>query len=289
MAMLVIKGTYRITGARPDGDSVRFYPDNVADWDKVGGEYKVQRNKSGGAQLRLDGIDALETHFLTKSGETRQPRRFADAASAELLDFLGFTEVVRRKKDGTVTSSEPLQAPGYIITRTADVYGRCVAFAGKGEAPGKSGSRIFVDVAMVQRTVNYHQLARGLAYPTFYRKLFPDLRTAMAEAAKTARAEQLGLWPKDVTQSGGTVAKPRSLEDDLVILPKLFRRLADYLSLGDGDLSLAGFLDFLDQKDDRLFVLSTGHWTGLDTIVQVSDDNTVKLTVPPEDIIFEEK
>ncbi|RSM70653.1 nuclease [Kibdelosporangium aridum] len=289
MAMLVIEGTFRIVGARPDGDSVRFYPNNLDDWNKVGGGRKVRRNKSGGAQLRLDGIDALETHFRTEDGETHQPPRFAKAASAELLDFLGFTDVVRREKDDTVTSSEPLQAPGYIFTRTADIYGRCVAFAGKGEAPGKSGTKIHVDVPMIQRTVNYHQLAHGLAYPTFYLKLFPDLRASMSEAAVAARDGQLGLWPKDVTQSGGKIVQTRSLSEDLVIMPKLFRRLADYLALNDGDLSLGGFLDFLDQKDDRLFILSTGHWTSFDTIVEVIDDDTVRLTVPPEDIIFEEK
>src|SRR5690349_21421314 len=114
MAMLVIEGTYRIVGARPDGDSVRFYPTDPDDWDKVGPGHKVQRNKSGGAQLRLDGIDALETHFMTKSGETHQPPRFANAAASELVDFLGFTNVVRRESDGTCTACEPLEAPGYI-------------------------------------------------------------------------------------------------------------------------------------------------------------------------------
>jgi endonuclease YncB( thermonuclease family) len=288
MAMLVIEGTYRIAGARPDGDSVRFYPTDPADWDRVEGPHKVQRNASGGAQLRLDAIDALETHFLTKTGEQHQPRQFAQAASSELLDWLGFGNVVRNAHD-TVTGSDPTQVPGYILTRTADVYGRCVSFAGKGEAPATSGSRIFVDIALLQRTVNFHQLARGLAYPTFYRKLFPDLRTALAEAAKTARAEQLGLWPADRTQTGASVETARSLFDTLIVLPKLFRRLADYLALNDGDLSLAGFGAFLDQRDDRLFILSTGHSTSLDTIVQVSDDNSVKLTVPPEDIVFDER
>jgi endonuclease YncB( thermonuclease family) len=286
--MLVLEGTYRIVGARPDGDSVRFYPNNPDDWDRVDGPHKVARNASGGAQLRLDAIDALETHFLTKSGETHQPRKFAQAASMELLDWLGFTDVVRNVHD-TVIGCEPLQAPGYIFTRTADVYGRCVAFAGKGPAPKSSGSRVFVDGTMLRRTVNYHQISRGLAYPTFYRKLYPDLRAALAEAAKAARAEELGLWPSDLTQTGAKVEGAQSLYDTLVILPKLFRRLADYLALNDGDSSLAGFIPFLRQRDDRLFILSTGHSTGLDTIVEVTDDNTVKLTVPPEGIVFDER
>jgi len=288
MAMLVIEGGYRVVGASPDGDSVRFYPNDPADWDRVGGPHKVRRNATGGAQLRLDAIDALKPHSLTKAGEQHQPHRFGDAASAELLDWLGFTDIVRSSR-GIVTQSDPAEVPGYIFTRTADVYGRCVSFAGKGDAPAASGSTIFVDVALLQRTVNYHQLARGLAYPTFYRKLFPDLRTALTEAAKSARSEQLGLWPDDHTQTGASVATARSLFDDVVVLPKLFRRLADYLALNDGDLSLAGFDSYLDQRDDRLFVLSTGQSTGLDTVVQVTGDNTVKMTVPPEDIVFDER
>jgi endonuclease YncB( thermonuclease family) len=288
MAMLVIEGTYRITGARPDGNSVRFYPANPADWDRVDGTYRVRRNNTGGAQLRLDGIDTLETHFPTTGGETHQPRRFGRAAAGELLDWLGFTSVTRNDRE-TVTDSEPEEVPGYIFTRTADIHGRCVAFAGKGAPPAKSGRRIHVDVAMVQRTVNFHQLTRGLAYPAFYRKLYPDLRDALTEVAVAARCEQVGLWPKDFTQSGATVDRARALTDSLVILPKLFRRLVRYLVLGDGDLSLRGFRDYLDQRGDRLFVLTTGHWTGLDSVVQVTDDDTVKLTVLPEEVVFEER
>jgi endonuclease YncB( thermonuclease family) len=281
MPMLVIEGIYRILGARPDGDSVRFYPNDVDDWDRVDGPHRVQRNAAGGAQLRLDAIDALETHFLTTAGELHQPPRFARAAASELLDWLGFADVAR-DSHGMVTGCEPVQVPGYIMTRTADVYGRCVAFAGKGAPPTLSGSRVFVDIAMLQRTVNHHQLSRGLAYPTFYRKLYPDLRGALAAVVESARAEGLGLWPSDLTQIGAKV-------DTLMVLPKLFRRLADYLALNDGDLSLAGFVSFLGQRDDRLFVLSTGHSTGLDTIVQVVDDDTVKLTVLPENIVFDER
>lgn len=47
---------------------------------------------------------------------------------------------------------------------------------GRGDPPAEDGARIHVDVPMPQRTANYHQLARGLAYPTFYRRLYPDLR-----------------------------------------------------------------------------------------------------------------
>jgi hypothetical protein len=63
MAMFLIAGSFRITGAQPDGDSIRFTPDDPAKWDLITGPNKVKRNASGAAQLRLDAIDALETHY----------------------------------------------------------------------------------------------------------------------------------------------------------------------------------------------------------------------------------
>jgi hypothetical protein len=73
-----------------------------------------------------------------------------------------------------------------------------------------------------------------------------------------------------------------SFQDDVVIMPKLFRRLVDYLRLGDP--SLTGFSAFLDQAADRFFILSTGHCTtGLDEVVAVQEA-TLRLTHPIEDL-----
>ncbi|MFC4467761.1 nuclease, partial [Streptomyces xiangluensis] len=125
--------------------------------------------------------------------------------------------------------------------------------------------------------------------PTFYRKLFVDLREEMTAAAKQARQADKGLWPKDQTRSGAKVEGMSTLTDTAVLLPKLFRRLADYLQLNDGDASLDGFLDYLEEREDRLFILSTGQWTGFDTVVKVTNGSTVRLTHDPEDLVFDEK
>jgi hypothetical protein len=73
-----------------------------------------------------------------------------------------------------------------------------------------------------------------------------------------------------------------------VILPKLFRRLVDYLHLNGDDPSLAAFKDYLAQQDDRLYVIPTAQKTGLDTLVEVSGQ-TVKLTRRPEELVYDEK
>src|SRR4051794_4598277 len=60
MPMTLVKGHHRIVGASPDGDFVRFYPQDPDVWSRAG--IAVRTNSTGGVQLRLDAIDALETH-----------------------------------------------------------------------------------------------------------------------------------------------------------------------------------------------------------------------------------
>ena len=283
MSMFLIAGSFRITGAQPDGDSIRFTPNDPAKWDLITGT-QVKRNASGGAQLRLDAVDALETHYGTP--RTHQPLELAHAAADELLNWLGFSNVVRGQNE-TVTSSTPDTVAGYILTRSADLYGRCICFVGRGTPPQDDGSSVFVDVDVLRTTANHHLIGRGLAYPTYYRALFPDLRNEFTAAAKQARDAGLGVWAADATTSGFNVSGLASLEDDFVIVPKLFRRLVDYLHLGDD--SVTGFPAFLDQAADKFFILSTGHsTTGLDTVVEVTG-NTVKMTRPIQDLVFDEK
>ncbi|MER5886643.1 nuclease [Streptomyces sp. NPDC001941] len=287
MPMLLIEGVYRVVGARPDGDSVRFQPLVPAEWDLVPGPHRVRRNSTGGAQLRLDGIDTLETHYRPPHGaELHQPPPFADAAAAELLDWLGFSRL-ERDRNGTITASEPSAAPGFILTRGADVHGRCVAIVGRGGAPGASGTQVRVGSDLLRQTANHHQLAAGLAYPTYYTKLYYDLRDTLTTAVEEARATGFGLWPVDTTTSGAKIDGLASLTEGMVLLPKLFRRLADYLALGAGDPSLAGFRAFLAQRPDRVLVVSRGQVTHLDTLVEV-EEQTVRLTRPPEDLVFDE-
>jgi len=70
-----------------------------------------------------------------------------------------------------------------------------------------------------------------------------------------------------------------------VILPKLFRRLTEYFADNAGELSLSGFKQFVRAHGDRMVIISTGHSTGFDYVVSVQGQ-TVKLTSPPEDLMF---
>lgn len=288
MPLTLIDGQFRILNAAPDGDSIRFYPNSRNAWRRIGSS--VRTNRSGGAQLRLDGIDALETHYQPQRSHLppqHQPLTLGRDAAAELLRFLGFDEVTRGDNE-TVTSARPAQVPGFILTRFADTYGRAVAFAFPGTHPAPDGSDVLLDSALLRQSANYHLLDQGLVYPTFYSMLYPDIRQEMAETAQARRAQRGGVWASDATTSGFEVTTFEDLTERLVLLPKLFRRLLDYLALGDGDIALDGFRDYVEQRDDRLVILPTGHVTGFDFVIDVQGQR-VRLTEQPENLVFMEK
>src|SRR3954447_5057102 len=87
MPMTLVKGNYRIVGASPDGDSVRFYPQYPALWAAAG--IPVRTNSTGGVQLRLDAIDALETHYTPPHARSpwRQPAALGDGAATACWNY----------------------------------------------------------------------------------------------------------------------------------------------------------------------------------------------------------
>ncbi|MGV9457368.1 thermonuclease family protein [Streptomyces sp. NPDC003635] len=285
MPMLLIQGFYDIKGSQPDGDTVHFTAADPTQWSLVGGGRgrAVEHSAAGRAKLRLDAVDAPETHYGPK--RVHQPLEPAHAARDELLRWLGFTDVQRRP-DETVTATIPETVPGFVLTRGADVHGRCIALAGRGTGPGTSGLEIDVDEDVLRTTVNHHLITQGLAYPTFYRTLFTTLRVELATVTQQARDEGRGLWPDDATLSGAKITGLASLTDDVLVLPKLFRRFVDYLRL---DMPLACAPAFLAGVGDRFSILSTGErCVGLHRVVEVTNGQTLRMTHPPEDLLFED-
>ncbi|MEW1636347.1 nuclease [Streptomyces sp. NPDC093801] len=299
MPMLVIKGTFRAKGFEPDGDTVNFTPDNVADWRLVPGARPVVPRWDGSASIRLEGIDALETHYgdeKSPSGVQHQPLPLAHAAMQELLKQIGFTGFDRDDKDRErISSTTPEAVDGYILTRGADVFGRCVALVGHRSQPAPNGYAVEVDERMLVKTANYQLLKAGLVYPTYYSE-FPELLraslTAAAAAAAAAPEPGKSVWEKDVTTTGVKVTGLQSLtaDDGAVILPKLFRRLKDYLDLNPSDPSLSCFRAYLaGAAEDHFYLQGKPEvFRGMHHVVEV-DGDTVRMTHKPQEIVFVEK
>lgn len=277
MPFSIIEGSFHVVGYSPDGDSVRFEARDEDDWRRLSGP-PVSLNARGHAQLRFEAIDTLETHYLG----FHQPLGLATKALEFLLADLGITGVEWNEGRTEVTAAED-GSRGYILSRATEQNRRPVAFVYAGEPPAEDGDEVFMDVEMLRGSVNYRSLEMGLAYPTYYKGLFPDLREEMTAAVARARENGLGVWAEDRTTTGFAVTGLESLVEEHVILPKLFRRLVEYLQGGG---RVAGFDEFLEGRDEEIIVIPGVHATHFDTVVEVEGE-TVRMTRRPEDLIFE--
>lgn len=279
MPFNLIKGTFHVVGYSPDGDSIRFQADDRRNWDLLDGP-RVELNARSHAQLRIEAIDTLETHYQSH----HQPLQLADDALHFLLDELGIKKV-KFDNAGKVTSAQD-GTRGYILSRTTEKNHRPVSFVFAGDAEEDDGTQVLLRPDRLEKSVNYRSALAGLAYPTYYSGLFSDLRKKITAAVAQARkGGGKGIWPKDKTTKGFIVSSLASVTDDVVILPKLFRRIINFIGNGG---SIDGFKDYLAANPDPVLELTTGHFTNLDTFVEVTA-NEVKLTVEPENLVFIEK
>lgn len=226
----LIHGTFQVTGFKPDGDSVRFVaaPQHFRD---LYGAYKADLSK-GSLQLRLEGIDAPETHY----GSEFQP--LGHEARDHLLHLLGIRDVEfsgQRVLRGSVDL-----IPGAILTRSFDSHGRPISYAlvGADIPDGADGATVRVDEDLLARTLNAKMVAAGFAYPLLYTSTPAPHREFLSQTALAARRKGFGIWQHDSSRefrvlgresiAGKLRTEPGSEEGAVLIYPKFFRRCVDY-------------------------------------------------------------
>jgi endonuclease YncB( thermonuclease family) len=276
-------------GPEPDGDTVKFAPDTP-------GLVEGLPRRSGrppslnvrGISVRLEAVDALETHFA----ETHQELAGANAARDELLRQLGFSGVTFWPDlPNKIQSADQDRLRGHVLSNGIDANGRLIGFVYPGDSASPDGSEVFVDEALVDDCVNARLLAAGYAYPAFYTTLPAQLRNYLAGLSRSARSGQpaLGLWSRS-TADPNTAARIVDLAslEQLVVWPKLFRRIVPYLAAGFANFD--GFDAWLRadpvNRDDRIFLLDRLEPGNLHDIIRgVNQD--IQLTVWPEEFIIE--
>ncbi len=276
-------------GPEPDGDTVKFMPATpalVQALDRPSGG--APGLNSRGISVRLEAIDALETHFQG----THQDLPAANAAREELLRSLGFSNVrFFPDRPNQVESADSDRMPGWVLSNGIDANGRMIGFVFAGTAPYPDGSQVTLADAEADRSANLVLLSGGLVYPAFYSTMPDDLREhigAVAQAAQAA-AGPLSLW-------GRTTAMPDALApvtgradlETLLIWPKLFRRLVSYFGTGASDL---GGLDAWLRadpvnRDDAVLLPGTGRAGRLHDVLAVHDGG-VQLTVWPWELVIQ--
>ncbi len=279
MSFKVIKGSFHVVGYSPDGDSIRFKAEDTSSWEQLGGG-KVKLNSKGHAQLRIEGIDTLETHYE----QEHQPKEFAVLATNYLFKLLGVENVIWNDSGSKVTSAND-GVTGYIVSRQAERYGRPVSFVFPNLSELKSVDELYLNSQIARKSVNYKMLSKGLAYPTFYDGMFYDLRELFSKAAVKARSSKKGLWSEDKTNTYCAINSLIDVTENNIILPKLFRRVTAYLKDHDS-FDSKKFIAELGKKPEEVLMLNILHFTHFDNLLSVNSQGKIKLTQKPENLVF---
>ncbi|WP_375387585.1 hypothetical protein [uncultured Amnibacterium sp.] len=134
MPSLVIAGHAVVIGKQPDGDSVRFVPDDPSLLRRLQHGERVRISADGSVQLRLDGIDAPELHY--QHGAQLLAAEGRDA----LLHRIGFQTVTFAADGTTATAADPPTVELVVLAQLVEVNGRPVFIVFAGETASRLGA-----------------------------------------------------------------------------------------------------------------------------------------------------
>ncbi len=279
MSFKAIKGTFHIVGYSPDGDSIRFKAFNKENWGLLDGK-KVELNSKEHAQLRIEAIDTLETHYKNQ----HQPLQFAEQAAQKLFALLGIKNVTWNASHSKVVMADD-GVEGFIVSRMAEENGRPVSYVFNASMGWQDGQELFLEKPLVRKSVNFRMLREGLAFPTFYDGLFYDLRELFADETQKVRLKSKGLWASDHSNSFIQINSLNDVTSNIILLPKLFRRMVAFFK-ENAVFDPIKFLQFIDEGDERVLILSKLHFTHLEDVLEINQTGQIRLMEKPEDLVF---
>ncbi len=270
----IIKGAFHVKGYQPDGDSIRFKADNDANWN-----FFPNADTDKKKQLRIEAIDALETHYEGY----HQPMPFALAALEKLLALIGIKNVKYSLSVTHIVDADD-ETPGFIASTGMDRYKRPISFLFPADAPLTDGAILDIGQLPLEQSVNYLLLREGLVYPTFYTSTEPLVVDKFRTAVQRAKIGGRGLWAIDRTPDF-TLWDTRTIQDDIMILPKLFRRLVGFF---DRYQDFNELHDYMVRQQDDLQLINNPTPRSLSSLMTIKG-RRLKLKKPVEDILFSPK
>ncbi len=257
------RGAVYAVGLKPDGDTISFRPHDPAalallpDPSGKTGAVELDADRNGAASVRLQGIDALETHYQPQVGDNKPAGAVAPAgvtkpsagnhhqrlalsrlAAESLLGMLGIEVTsddwhswghLRRVTVAGRVVADKFQegVEAVVVSDSVDLNGRVLGWVFPASAPFADGE--VVDpatlVAQVKGSLNGRMLALGHAYPYYFMTLSSALRAKLNTCTSTAQRYRRGVWAEDASRSGLTLRTVTELNDQAVLMPYLFRKL----------------------------------------------------------------
>ncbi|MEL6148845.1 MAG: hypothetical protein AAFU54_09095 [Chloroflexota bacterium] len=226
----LIHGNYYVVGMSPDADSIKFRANNPDHWQLIDHDneraFKKALNKEDGVvTIRLQGIDALETHYTPPTiptpkdvrekarnvrrpskGNHRQPHHLGETATNTFLRNIGYSDIewkswgrntwidcaTLKKPDGSTihcTDKYGDALPGYVITRDIERNGRPIGWVFIGTPPAADGTQLTPQEMgeLMADSENFQLVQQGVVYPFFYMTLPAAMRKPIYEAAQQAQ------------------------------------------------------------------------------------------------------
>lgn len=247
----------------PDGDTIRFVPDNPYDLADTGKfrrfGFRGPKVSEFGINIRFEAIDALETHFKN----SHQNLELANAARDLTLELLGFTNVkFSEDKPNKIASVDNNPSRGFVLANGIDGNGRLLGFvyAGgtenvdpelkkreeQGKPRGSSGPvdlglptplQYFLGPDVLKKSINWKLIEAGLAYGEFYTTLPLDLMRVIADKIRELRTATTPgtIWDEESVNTSRTIIWDKKISslEDRVLYPKIYRRLISYAEDND--------------------------------------------------------
>lgn len=256
----VFRGQLYAVGLKPDGDTISFKPHDPAalaalpDDEGAVGKVVGDPDVNGAVSVRLQGIDALETHYQPavsvnvsavnntapkpSAGNHHQPTALARGAAHALLGMLGVTVTdadwhswgyLRRVTVGerVVTERYTEGVEVVVVSDACDRNGRVLGWVFPGAYALTEGALLSEDALtdLVKDSVNSELLNQGHAYPYYFFTLSNALRNRLSIFARSAVRHNRGVQAADVSEVGVSLPTVSALNDSAVIWPYLFRKL----------------------------------------------------------------
>lgn len=259
----VFRGYLHAVGLKPDGDTLAFKPHDSAALaalpgpDGDPGRVNFDPDTNSAADVRLQGIDALETHYQPAVSDPRPPGAtpppgiskpsagnhqqgvsLGRGAVHTLLGMLGVKVTdadwhpwgyLRHVTVGGVVVATKFQENVEIVVVASAVEreGRVLGWVFPGPVALAEGALLTETqlAALVKQSCNARLLAAGLAYPYYFMTLATALRGKLNTAVATAQRARRGVWAVDASAAGVAVPTLTVLHDSVTLLPYLFRKL----------------------------------------------------------------
>jgi endonuclease YncB( thermonuclease family) len=274
----VIAGTFHIKGFQPDGDSIRFQSNKQEYWDFF--TWKTATDKTAKKkQLRVEAIDALETHYEGY----HQPRAFALAALEAMLEILRIDTVTYSLGLTQVVAANDGKA-GFIASATVDPFGRPVSYVFPKDAKLTDGAVMDSSELPIDDSINFQLAREGLVYPTFYTTTDRLIAEKIRSVVARARATKRGIWSIDRTPDF-TLLDIRTLQEDNLIMPKLFRRLVGFYERYSEFEKLE---EYMKKQRDNLVLWDGTKKKSLADLMTFAG-RRLRMNTPVEDILFSPK